>query len=492
MLAILLALALLLPCTAAAFEDVSGRPSEAAVTRLTNLGILHGYEDGTFRPDSPVTRAEMAKILVTALAVQGPEGEDSFSDTADHWAAPYIGAAAALGLIRGYPDGSFRPDDSVTTAEVLTMLVRALGMTYEKGTWPEFHIDTAKQLGIITGDVSPAAAAGRGNVAVYLANTLDLSIGTTTDAAWYANNDGTDTMAYRLTGVTQQTAQALAAYEAAIDIKYALSVMEKLMSLGTNPNLGFRTAGSSAELAAADYLSEELTKLGFEVTKEPVKLDTWTFKHASLAYTDASGSQKTLTLAAYHVQYVADNAAMELVYAGRGTEADYDGLDVTGKLVLIDIDQMDDWWINWPAYQAKVKGAAAVIAVNTAGYATYDEATIGVQDFCGPANAPAFSVSQKDANALKAALTAAGGTLSVRFSADSRVTENGTAYNIVAEIPGKSSDEVVGIIGHYDAYFRAFSDNTSGVGCMMGIAKALSDSGYTPEKTLRLVFHCAE
>ena len=51
------------------------------------------------------------------------------------------------------------------------------------------------------------------------------------------------------------------------------------------------------------------------------------------------------------------------MYLGKGTEADYEGKDVTGKLVLVDINQRDEWWINYPVYQAHLKGAAAVIAV---------------------------------------------------------------------------------------------------------------------------------
>ena len=54
------------------------------------------------------------------------------------------------------------------------------------------------------------------------------------------------------------------------------------------------------------------------------------------------------------------------MYAGRGTLQDYEGMDVTGKLVLVDINQRDEWWINYPVYQAHLKGAAAVIAAQTA------------------------------------------------------------------------------------------------------------------------------
>jgi Zn-dependent M28 family amino/carboxypeptidase len=192
------------------------------------------------------------------------------------------------------------------------------------------------------------------------------------------------------------------------------------------------------------------------------------------------------------IEFVTDED-YDIVYVGKGTEADYEGLDVTGKVVLADIDQVNDWWINWPAYQAKVKGAVAMIAGSVGGYATYTQDTLGVQDYCGPADAPALNISANDADALKAAIENGGGQIKIRLTVDSRVKFGGTAYNIIAELPGSNPEsQAISFIGHYDAYFRAFDDNSSGVAAMMGIAKALSDSGYKPERPFRFVFHAGE
>ena len=59
-------------------------------------------------------------------------------------------------------------------------------------------------------------------------------------------------------------------------------------------------------------------------------------------------------------------------------------MDVTGKLVLVDINQRDEWWINYPVYQAHLKGAAAVIAAQTGGYGEVDERALNAQDIAGP------------------------------------------------------------------------------------------------------------
>ncbi len=277
-----------------------------------------------------------------------------------------------------------------------------------------------------------------------------------------------------------------------VDPAYSLGVMEKLRSFTTNDDLGFRTAGSSAELAAGDYLVSEFEAIGLaNVHKDEVTVDKWEFKNADLTYQGVDGADTTIELAAFHVQYAANDEELTLVYAGKGTEADYEKLNVQDKIVLVDIDQLNEWWINWPAYQAKVKGAKAIIAVNVDGYCTYSEDTVGVQDLCGPEDAPAFSISVAQADALKAAIESVGGELSVKLNADSVVKRNGTSYNIVGEIPGKS-DEVIYLIGHYDSYFRAFDDNTSGIGAMAGILRALVMSGYQPQKTIRAVAHCAE
>ncbi len=95
------------------------------ISTLVQAGILKGYEDGTFRPDQSVTRAELAAILVR---VQGGSeaGSASFTDTNGHWAEGYISSAVTSGLVLGYEDGTFKPNRSITRAEAVTMFNRML------------------------------------------------------------------------------------------------------------------------------------------------------------------------------------------------------------------------------------------------------------------------------------------------------------------------------------------------------------------------------
>lgn len=283
------------------------------------------------------------------------------------------------------------------------------------------------------------------------------------------------------------------AFAASIDVDYAKNALETIRSFGTNPDLGFRNSGSSAELACRDYIASEMESFGFKVTLEPVTLDTWSFEKGSMSFKDANGADYTALLAAEQIDLHINEETFEIVYAGKGTAEDYENLDVSGKFVLIDINQVEDWWINWPAYQASVKGAAGIIAVSSGGYATYTDDTLGVQDYCGPADVAALNISRTDGAVLKAAIEANGGSLNATMTVESTVTYNGTAYAIVCEMAGQDESlQAISLIGHYDGYFHAFEDNASGASALLGIAKAFNDSAYQPRRSLRFVFNPAE
>ncbi|MGO4940420.1 M28 family peptidase [Fundicoccus sp. Sow4_D5] len=280
-----------------------------------------------------------------------------------------------------------------------------------------------------------------------------------------------------------------------VDATYGYDLAVKLGEFQTNPDLGYRTAGSDAEHQAGDFLFEEMSQIGLSnVTKDEFNLDSWTFEKANLSFTDAEGNDYSSILGAYQVNFDTEGPQeFEVVYVNKGTEADYEGLDVTGKLVLIDIDQREEWWINYPAYEAKLNGAAAVIAVQEASFSEISPDALNANDLIGPADTPAFSMSQTDADVLKAALAAQETPLSVTFDAKTVVEEaTGTAYNIVGQIEGKDPDAYIVLSAHYDAYFSGFQDNSTAVGIMLGIAKALVEMDYQPEKTIIFMAVAAE
>ena len=118
-----------------------------AVSTLSRMGILGGYEDGTFRPNAPITRAEFAKIAVSFFEYEDISAENIFTDVAaGSWYENFVAVAAKLGLIEGYAGNVYRPNESITRAEACTIINRTLGRApdadhllpeSQMNTWPD-------------------------------------------------------------------------------------------------------------------------------------------------------------------------------------------------------------------------------------------------------------------------------------------------------------------------------------------------------------------
>jgi hypothetical protein len=174
---------------ASTFEDVTG-DYEKAIETLTALGVVTGYEDGTYRPEKTVTRAEMAKLIVELLGygdlVAG--SKSNFADTQGHWADAWIALAAGKGLVVGTGDGKFTPDRTVSYDEAITMVVRALGYTdncneLKNMTWPTNFKVKAAELKLTKDVAIKATGADRGGVAQLMYNALSATLVT-------VNSDG--------------------------------------------------------------------------------------------------------------------------------------------------------------------------------------------------------------------------------------------------------------------------------------------------------------
>lgn len=157
-----------------AYSDVEeGTYVSEAVTVLSNLGILDGYEDGSFKPEATVTRAEMAKIVCETLGYDNMgTNKILFDDVSPkHWAGGYISTAYGLGIINGYGNGKFGPEDTVTYEQAVKMVVCALGyepMAVDRGGWPAGYTSVAANIGLTKGMSSSA----RGDIAVLIYNAL--------------------------------------------------------------------------------------------------------------------------------------------------------------------------------------------------------------------------------------------------------------------------------------------------------------------------------
>lgn len=117
------------PVTGGSFSDVSDSAWYAtAVNTLVELDVLSGYEDGTFRPNNAVTRAEFVTAVCKCFDSLST-GSAGFSDVSGHWAEGFINQAVAEDWISGFPDGTFRPDESIQRCQVTAILNKALERT---------------------------------------------------------------------------------------------------------------------------------------------------------------------------------------------------------------------------------------------------------------------------------------------------------------------------------------------------------------------------
>ena len=111
------------------FPDVPSGWYNKAINAAVQRGIMKGYPDGTFRPNAPITRAEFTQMIWTID--NKPYGIAPFADVIGHWAERPIGSEYQAGRIMGYPDGTFRPDADITRAEAVVILNKIFDRNYD-------------------------------------------------------------------------------------------------------------------------------------------------------------------------------------------------------------------------------------------------------------------------------------------------------------------------------------------------------------------------
>jgi len=153
--------------------------SEQAGEYLRQLDLYRGYEDGTLGLDRNITRAEFATLAVRIEGLEDLQeeyrGETIFGDVKEnHWASGYVNIAESQGLIEGFEDKTFRPEEEITYVQALAVVVRILG--YEKdvvGEWPDNYVEMGKDLGLDRYiDLSANKPINRGEIAVLVYNAL--------------------------------------------------------------------------------------------------------------------------------------------------------------------------------------------------------------------------------------------------------------------------------------------------------------------------------
>ncbi|MBQ7033988.1 MAG: S-layer homology domain-containing protein [Clostridia bacterium] len=166
--------------SAASFADTEGQNCETAVNVLSSLGIVEGKEEGAYAPQDSLTRAEMVTIILRLMNMEGTaSGVVTFEDVpSSHWAYGNIGAAYQMGIVNGTSATTFNPDDAVTYEQAVKMVVSALGYSVQAdaaGGYPTGYLSKAAQLDILTG-VTTGGEMSRGSMANLVYNALDVEL----------------------------------------------------------------------------------------------------------------------------------------------------------------------------------------------------------------------------------------------------------------------------------------------------------------------------
>lgn len=182
-----LAAMLLAGSCSAAFSDISNPTVAQTAAVLKSLKIMEGDSATSFAPNRSLTRAEFAKLVVTAFGITNVSAYQNYTVFPDvpntHWAAGYINAAVKhpdiqkKNILHGYADGTFQPNRKISYGEACTMLLLMLGYSVEDigPMWPTDYVARAQSEGLTDGTavMDAASAVTRGDAAVMLLNTLD-------------------------------------------------------------------------------------------------------------------------------------------------------------------------------------------------------------------------------------------------------------------------------------------------------------------------------
>ncbi len=283
-------------------------------------------------------------------------------------------------------------------------------------------------------------------------------------------------------------------YLGCVDSAFGFETAKKLTEFKTTQQ-GFRTAGSSAEEAASEWIRHAMEEIGLSgVTKESFDVDRWEFHGASVRLTDEEGNVNRLAAGSFPglIGVSSEEVRGLLVYAGDGTADSFEGLDVTGKIVFIETDAYHSWWYGTLLSQAQKRGACGVIAaVTDRGPGTYRDDLITIQTVQGFVSIPAVILNRHDSMMIRQMLLHQKTQVTAALQLDIR-TGPAEAHYVHGRIEGKNKDSLIIFSGHYDAFWDGFLDNASSLGSMLTIAKAMIDSGYQPDSTILFLTNGAE
>lgn len=376
---------------AANYPDVDSSASyKQAVDELSALNILNGYEDGTFKPDELVTRAEFAKIVITTLGsaelnqANAAAGKDTvFTDVpGTHWASGYIAAAVSGGYINGMGDGTFAPDANVTYAQAMKMLICAAGYeqwSIEKGGWPSGYLYYANQNGVgngVTG-VTEDTEITRAQVAQMVDNVLTVPACVETNEFDYnyltgvskpkleaKNGYGIEYQniltkrhdAYKVKGTVTGTNKSTGGAVKADEVKFTVQVARNWLDQQDQIS---RSAGNAVEIKASigNSGADEYLKKYVEAIIKETDDDEYEILSVALA-----GQNEEVAVAAEDFDYENSNYQGGNDYVGTGRLYFYSN----GKTTSYKVDPEVELYVNGALWDGDInEGIDAYVADNS-------------------------------------------------------------------------------------------------------------------------------
>lgn len=425
------ALAMSLSCFtafAADFSDVEATSTyKNAIDELVALEIVNGYEDGTFKPDNEITRAEVTKMVVAAMgpsfsaAAESSLGGSGFTDVdaAGHWASGYIAVGVAQSFINGMGDGTFAPDANVTYAQIVKMLVAALGYTTAaeyNGGYPNGYLQIGNSTGITAGvsGVSAETPVTRAQVAQLISNAIDTPLVLVT--GWETNY---------ITGEPVAKTEAMDGSNTKGEYKTLLTENHDVYKVKGRVSGTFATGASKVGMVDFDVEQSD----NFEAT---YKIDAKKFANSVAGYSDS------FTIEAYEGDVNAEVAlftyAEALVKVDENEDYTLLSLVPYGKNEIVEL--LADDYVTWDSTNNELEFKKSETSSRTDGYEISLDTTKlyvnGIEVADGKANGVGITSTDITLDMIQAYITANKiGTVTLIDSPAAASTSKDGIYDVI-------------------------------------------------------------
>jgi Iap family predicted aminopeptidase len=267
---------------------------------------------------------------------------------------------------------------------------------------------------------------------------------------------------------------------------YLLHVVTQLESFRSHP-LGFRVAGTPEERQATAFVAAEMRDAGLtDIVEEPVPVDAWRLQDAFVELAD--GRRFECASFGGVPETGPGGVRGELVYVGRAGRKQLDGIDIAGKVALVDWE-VERLWPYHVGLELGLRGAVAMVVTSPPGGPYYQAPdALGTFDGLWHAEAPpCVTIRKEDAAELRAHENA-----TVRVVLSAPLTPGAEAANVVGILPGRHDGAPSIVAGHHDGWFGAAFDDASAVAVTLALARAFAGKGIKLERPIAFVSHTAE